>query len=830
MKKLFLLATAICCAQLLSAQIPSPEKFLGYELGSRFTEHYRIVAYFQEVAKQAPSMVRLEKYGETNGKRPLYLATITSEENFKNIESIKANNLALSKGTGNVASAKPIVWLSYNVHGNEPSSSEAAMLTLYQLLTKPDATAYLKNIVVLMDPCLNPDGRDRYANWFNDMMGKKPNADLNAREHNEPWPGGRLNHYNYDLNRDWAWQTQVETQQRMKFYQQWMPQVHVDFHEQQVDAPYYFAPAAEPYHEVITGWQREFQKRIGKNHAKYFDANGWLYFTNEIFDLLYPSYGDTYPMFNGAVGMTYEQGGGPQGGVAAQMMVGDTLTLKDRIAHHTTTGLSTVETASKNASDLLNNYASYFKNAVAGNIGDYKTYVIKNNGSDNMALLKTLLSKNKIEFTTGEGTGSGYNYSTRKEEKFSYNKSDIVVTNAQPQAALVKALLEPQPKISDTITYDITAWALPYAYGLNAFASKQNLKAEEKNYAAVLPQVVAGAYSYVLPWKGMTSAKLVAQLLQENIRVRFAEKAFVSGGKEFAAGSIILLTAENEKRNTGFVALVTKLSAEYQIPVQTVSSGMVEKGLDFGSAAVHFMKPPSVMLVTGEGVNPNAAGEIWNFFDAELEYPVTLVNAGDFSSISLEKYDVIILPTGRYSFLANDDKAENLHRWIQNGGRLIALEGAVRQVSKLKWSGLKLKETDDEKKSDKNDYGALQIYDQRERVAISGGTPGAIYNVEVDNTHPLMYGYEKNYHTLKMSDDVYEFMKDGWNVGVLKKDKLVAGYVGYKLMPKLQDGVVFAVQGEGAGSVTYLTDDVLFRSFWQNGKLILANAVFMVGN
>ena len=535
-------------------------------------------------------------------------------------------------------------------------------------------------------------------------------------------------------------------------------------------------------------------------------------------------------MFNGAVGMTYEQGGGPQGGVAAQMSVGDTLTLKDRIAHHTTTGLSTVETASKNAADLLNNFASYFKNAVAGNVGDYKTYVIKYNGSDNMALLKTLLSKNKIEFTTGEGTGTGYNYSTRKEEKFTYNKNDIVVTNAQPQAALVKALLEPQPKISDTITYDITAWALPYAYGLNAFASKQNLTAGDKVYAPVLPQVAAGAYSYVLPWKGMTSAKLVAKLLQENIRVRFAEKTFVSGGKEFAAGSIILLAAENEKRNKDFVPLLRKLSSDYQMPVQTVSSGLVEKGLDFGSAAVHFMKPPNVLLVTGEEVNPNAAGEVWNFFDAELEYPVTLVNAGDFNYISLQKYDVIILPTGRYSFLANDDKAEDLHKWIQNGGRLIALEGAVRQVSKLKWSGLKLKEVEEEKKPEKNDYSAIQIYDQRERSAVSGGTPGAIYNVEIDNTHPLMYGYEKNYQTLKMSDDVYEFMKNGWNVGVLKKDKLVAGYVGAKLLPKLQDGVVFAVQGEGAGSVVFLTDDVLFRSFWQNGKLMLANAVFMVGN
>ena len=830
MRKIILVAIVCFFAQCVSAQVSSPEKFLGYELGSRYTEHHRVVAYFAEVAKQVPGMVSLEKYGETNGRRPLYLATVTSAENLQKIATIKANNLAIQNGNGNTADALPIVWLSYNVHGNEPSSSEAAMRTLYELVTKPNAAEWLKKTVVLMDPCLNPDGRDRYANWYNDMQGKYPNADENAREHNEPWPGGRLNHYNYDLNRDWAWQTQVETQQRMKLYQQWMPQVHIDFHEQSVNAPYYFAPAAEPYHEVITDWQREFQKRIGKNHAGYFDEKGWLYFTNEIFDLLYPSYGDTYPMFNGAIGMTYEQGGGPAGGILAEMRVGDTLSLKDRIAHHHTTGLSTVETAYKNASELMSQYAKYFKTAVAGDVGVYKSYVIKNNGSDNLGLLKKLLTKNNIRFTTGQGSGSGYNYNTGKEAKFSYDKNDIIVSNAQPQAVLVKALLEPQPKISDTITYDITAWALPYAYGLEAYASKQNMAANGTAATSLLPTLAPNAFGYVLPWKGIPSAKLVTKLLQENVRVRFAEKAFTSNGKDFAAGSVILLAAENEKRNAGFRTMLDKLSREYEVPVQTVSSGMVEKGLDFGSASVHYMKAPRVMMVTGEGVNPNAAGEIWNFFDKELEYPVTLVNASDFDYISLEKYDVIILPTGRYPFLANDEKAEDLHKWIQNGGRLVAFEAAVRQLSKMKWSNLKLKVEADDKKEDTTDYSVLKIYDERERTAISGSTPGAIYKVEVDNTHPLMYGYEKNYYTLKMSDDVYGFMKDGWNVGIIKKDKPVAGYVGYRLAPKLQDGVIFAVQEEGRGVINYITDDIMFRSFWQNGKLMLANAVFMVGN
>ena len=237
-----------------------------------------------------------------------------------------------------------IVWLSYNIHGNEPASTEAAMKVLYALVDPSNAETkqWLQNVVVVIDPCQNPDGRDRYVNWYNNAVGKNFNADPQSREHDEPWPYGRTNHYNFDMNRDWAWQTQKEMQQKLKLYNDWLPQVHVDLHEQEYDAPYYFAPAAQPYHEVITQWQRDFQVQIGKNNAKYFDANGWLYYTKQIYDLFYPSYGDTYPTYSGAIGMTYEQGG-IDAGLGIKTSTGDTLTLTDRIAHHYTASMSTIE-------------------------------------------------------------------------------------------------------------------------------------------------------------------------------------------------------------------------------------------------------------------------------------------------------------------------------------------------------------------------------------------------------------------------------------------------------------------------------------------------------
>ena len=295
MQKLFVILLVGLSLQTLSfaQKIQSPNAFLGYDIGTEFSRHHQVVDYFKAVANALPNQVKLEQYGKTNERRPLYLAYVSSKANIKNLETIRENNLkntSLLEGSP-TATDVAIVWLSYNVHGNEASSTEAAMLTLYKLLT--ERKDLLENTVVIIDPCINPDGRDRYVNWYNETASQPYDIDRQASEHNEPWPGGRPNHYLFDLNRDWAWATQVETQTRLIAYNKWMPHIHVDFHEQGINEPYYFAPAAEPFHEIISDWQRDFQTEIGKNHAKYFDAEGWLFFTRESFDLLYPSYGDT---------------------------------------------------------------------------------------------------------------------------------------------------------------------------------------------------------------------------------------------------------------------------------------------------------------------------------------------------------------------------------------------------------------------------------------------------------------------------------------------------------------------------------------------------------
>jgi hypothetical protein len=828
----------LCLVFAASGQLKSPDEFLGYSIGSRFTPHFRIVNYFEYAAAQSPGRVKIIHYGETNEGRPLMLACISSPENIANLGNIQKNNLRLAHLVNDQIAPNenmpPIVWLSYNVHGNEPASSEASMLTLYALLDPANMKTkeWLKNTVVILDPCINPDGRDRYVNWYNSVVGKYSDPQPFAREHREPWPHGRTNHYNFDLNRDWAWQTQVESQQRIKIYDEWMPQVHVDYHEQGINSPYYFAPAAEPYHEVITQWQRDFQVMIGKNNAKYFDQNSWLYFTKEEFDLFYPSYGDTYPTFNGAIGMTFEQGG-IGAGLGVITRDGDTLTLADRAKHHFTTSLSTIETASMNAGRLMKEFHAFFTNATEKGYGAYKTYVIKNSIADaeRVRSLTELLDKNQVSYVFSPGSFrgmfSGYNYFTGKNEGFSIDQNDLVISALQPRSALLSVLFEPDSRLSDSATYDISAWSLPYAYGVKAFAVKDNIHVSEGNYINPFKDEES-SYGFILPWQGIPSVKTVCTLLKKGFVLRYTTVQVETNGKQFKEGSILILKTANKKFGNDIFTVAKNIADENKVHLYAVPGGMVDRGVDFGSNKTGIMKAPRVALLTGDPVSSSAAGEVWHFMEKEIGYPVSLINATDLNASLLNNFDVLVMPDGNYKFLSAKDKLDEFRNWLNTGGRVVALESAVSQLAGADL-GIKFKKQDDGDKKDTS-YRSLKVFEQRDRDAISSTTPGSIWKVFLDNTNPLAYGYPDYYFTLKQDDVIYDFMKgdDVWNVGVLKKENNVAGFVGSRLKPKLKDGLLFGVQFIGRGAISFLADDVLFRNFWENGKLMFCNAVFMV--
>jgi len=817
---------------LFAQQVPSPAEFLGYTLGTKFTPHYKIVNYFNALAQAVPGMIKVEKYGETNEGRPLIVAYIASPENFQRLDAIRKNNLRIAgiardKMLPVTQGAPAICWLSYNVHGNEPTSSEAAMQTLYALVdpSNTQTKEWLKNTVVIIDPCLNPDGRDRYVNWYNDIIGKNFNADPQSREHNEPWPRGRTNHYNFDLNRDWTWQTQKESQSRIKLYNSWMPQVHIDFHEQGYDDPYFFPPAAEPFHEVITPSQRAFQNIFGQNNAAHFDANNWLYFTRQEFDMFYPSYGDTYPTYNGAIGMTYEQGG-IDAGLGVKTATGDTLTLVQRVLHHYTASLSTIETSSKNANRLVDEFKKYFDDDATGSDFIYKTYVLTSNDANTIQAIATLLSNNGIEYgTTTQTNFHGYNYFSGKDENYVAKKYQLAVSVYQPKSRYAKVLLEPRSLLSDSATYDITAWSIPYAYGVDAFAVKDKLDIAPFN-EPVPVQNVQSNYGLIIPYKSLDAAKLLSYLLINKVQVRYAEKPFTYNNKVYDPGTLIVLKGNNIP---AWNEITNTACRQFSIQADAVNSGFMQKGFDFGSDKTPFIHAPKIAMFTGDGVYSESAGEVWDYFDETLQYPISLINISDWDYLKFTDYDVIILPGGDYPFANDKNAMDKIKSYLRQGGKIISIENAAEQLASGDF-GFSLKETKDGSSTDSTtDYSLLKKYGQRDRDYLKNSIPGAIYKLELDNSHPLAFGYPDFYFTLKQNMDLYNYMKDGWNVGVLKKSNYTSGFVGSTLKPKLIDGTLIGATGFGRGNIIFFADDPLFRLFWQNGKLLFANAVFLVG-
>ena len=473
--------------------------------------------------------------------------------------------------------------------------------------------------------------------------------------------------------------------------------------------------------------------------------------------------------------------------------------------------------------------------------GEFKAWLIKADPyGDRLERMKSLLERNGIGWMpVTSGVFTGIDYETGKQASFQAVAGDIAVNANQPKSDLLRVLFERNSHITDSVTYDITAWSVPFVYGLQAYGlnayvgSSANDAPAASSSPARRDSLHPEEYAYVVRWTGMRSAKFLVELLKKGIRTRFAEQAFQSGGQLYEKGSLIIAPAGNSSLGTGLAAFLAQAAQNTGVTLSPVVSGFVEKGADFGSGRVHLIHRPRVALLTGEGVNSQSAGEVWHFFEQELDYPISLINAEDAGRINWKNYDVMILPNGHYKFLADKNLAEPFRNWVREGGRLIAMENAVAQLSKLEW-GIRQKGADDKKEEEKDkkedEYLVLHRFENREREQVAASVPGSIYKVELDNSHPLAFGYPDHYYTLKQDDNVYEFIKEGgWNVGVIKKEGYVSGFTGSKAKEKLKDGLIFGVEDLGRGEIICLADNPLFRSFWENGKLLFCNAVFLVG-
>jgi len=803
-----------------AAQLLSPQEFLPTGYTEHFTPHHYTVDYVEHVTENSEN-VKMIEYGRTYEKRPLVLCYISSKKNLDKLESIQNNHLhALGiREEGETLAENPvIVWLSFGVHGNEAGASESALQTLYRLST-PDAdiSKLLENTIIIIDPSINPDGYSRYTHWLWNTAGTHTHPEHMDREHNEPWPGGRTNHYLFDLNRDWAWQTQIETQQRLVQFQQWIPHIHVDFHEMGHNSHYYFAPAARPYHKYITDWQAQFQHDVGKNNAKYFDEKGWLFFTRETFDLFYPSYGDSYPIFNGSIGMTYEQAGHSSAGRSIRMENDDALTLADRINHHSTAALSTIEVASKKRKALIENLILFYKQKPKSD-----TYIVKHDPAGMTGDLIQLLDRNGIDYAyaSSAASGNGFSYLAGKSKSYKIEQGDIIIPGGQQRSNLLDVLMEAEPELEDSLTYDITSWALPFAYGLDVYKTSSSVSVSKEVISDRIPDIDLNAAAYYVLTAGLEGRKIFGAMNRLGLKYRVNEKRMKMGETSIDPGTIILTKADNRKLQN-LQELLRTIDQMSGVHVASLASGFSDNGVDLGSGSVVFKKNPKILTVAGPGVNSHSFGQIWHFFEQAIDYPITTVNLTDITDRDLRDFDVLILPDGWYSL--SESQTEHISDWVRAGGKLVAIGGSLRNFADKDDYGL-VRKGDEEDEEGKEEEVHVH-YADRERDNISNSLAGAIFKTESDPTHPYVAGLNADYYTLKTSSAQYKLEGDS-RILHIPDNYISYGFVGSKLRPKLAETLVLGEERKGRGSIVYIVDNPLYRGFWKAGQLLFSNIVF----
>lgn len=832
MKNIFFAITLLFTIA-LQAQLKSPEEFLP-SYGKTVSYYHQVEDYFEYLVENS-NMIRQNKYGQTTQERNLNVYYISATENLRELENIRLTNLnqiGMSDTKPGSVNEKAIVWLSFNVHGNEPGATESAMSVAYELINPENKLTkkWLENTIVILDPCLNPDGYSRYGNWLRDISGKNTHPGVYDREHMEPWPGGRQNHYDYDLNRDWAWQTQIETRQRMALYNEWMPMVHVDVHEMGYNEPYFFPPAAEPMHDFITQAQRDFHNTIGEMTAKRFDTEGWSYYTRERFDLFYPSYGDTYPSFNGAIGMTYEQGG-IGAGRAVTMKNGSLLTLQDRIDHHTAAVLTAVETASWKKDKLVKDFREYFKDSRENPKGKFKTYVVKNSGKTEQ--LTRLLKRNKIQYAYAAESKktSGYHYQSDKDKDFTIEPNDLIIKADQPKAILTQVLFEPSQRLTDSLSYDITAWALPHAYGVDSYALKRELSIATRQEISRKGKFdYEKVYAYYIPWNGRGSVKTLSLLLKSGVKVRSSRKASAFRGIKVSPGDLVILKGDNPQLNDFKYSLETLLDKKPDYEV--IESGFSLSGGDLGGENYPLLEAPKVLLLSGSSISATDFGQAWFYMDEIADYPVSIVDTQNLVRINMSDFNTIILPDGWYDL--SEAYRKKIDDFIDNGGKVIAIAGALNLFEDragynlTKFATNEAKEAESSERTEEELKARFYDYQNAERRAISASVPGAIIENLLDKSHPLSYGLGDTYFSLKTTDSRYQLLKNAWNVAYVPAGYKNFGFIGKSLKKKLENTVTFAVEQKGRGCIIYMVDNPLFRGFWENGNLLFSNALFLV--
>lgn len=858
--------------------VPSPAEVLGHELGERFTDHDGVVRYFQALAAASP-LVELRRYGETAEGRPLLRAVIARADYRARLDEILDRNRELAepdtpeaRAREIVASNPAVVYFSYGVHGNESSSSEAAMWTAWDLAAGRESVAgVLDSVVVVIDPAVNPDGRDRYVDWYRRARAHPANANPEAREHWEPWPGGRTNHYLFDLNRDWAWQTQPETRARLENWDYWSPQVHVDFHEMSWQSSYFFFPAAEPINPLYPEHILEWGNRFGRGNAEAFDAQGWTYYTGESYDYFYPGYGDTWPGLVGAIGMTYEQAGGGRAGLAIERPDGLTLTLRDRAEHHRATGAATLRTTARGKSQLLLDFARFHRNVDRG-LPDI--LLVPGQHPGRVAALIALLQRNGIAI---ERAGEPFEAEAEPHEGYGergeFPAGTYLVRARQPHGRLAITLLQAETVLDATFSYDVSAWSLPYAYGIEAHAAESVPDAGWTTVApdSAAPVAAAGdaplafgggdgtaaaePFGYLVA-PGFGAWPAMVAFLEEDGRAIVLEDTFRLADRAWPRGTIFLPRQGNGELAAGIEASGL---ARWAVPVQT---GFTPEGPDLGTEESYTLELPRIAVLAGEGVSAGSFGTHWFFLERTLGLAFDALPADRIDDIALDDYDVLVLPDLDGGTL-DEERLEHIEAWVRRGGTVVAVAGAAEAVAEP-LAEIEVREEDadgqpageqdvDEERQQQGaaaqgegtqtDRGegdqardtarALRGREARELEEWEQEVPGTILPLRIDPAHPLAFGAAadgtpERMHILHSGELAFEPDEDFETVAYFPDDlEKVSGVISEENLERLSQASWLATRAVDDGRVILFADDPLFRHFWYAGFQPYVNALIV---
>jgi len=833
------------------SSIPSPGEFLGYELGDEFTFHNDIIRYFKEL-EASSDRITLHKYGETYEGRGLYYAVITSEQNQLKINQLRNNNHRLAHpdslndtGADLLISKQPVtVWLSYNVHGNEPSSSEAAMRTAYRLTAGTDGETQQmrENTITVIDPMLNPDGRDRYVFWYKSSRSSVLNKDAQDLEHDEIWPGGRTNHYWFDLNRDWTWLVHPESRGRISAFQQWLPQVHLDLHEQGFNSNYFTMPGTTPRNHELPEDYENWADIFGRGTIKEFDKHNINYATREAFDFFYPGYGSSYPSIMGGIGMLAEQGGHSRGGRAVETEDGYVLTLRQRIFDHYTNSIATVRTSMKNREGLL----TYFRNALSPEQrkGNVEAYILPDNAGDyTYDFINILLQHGvHVEQSTDEfRVRNAFSYWNGQPSSRSFPRGSFIIRTDQPRHILINTLMKRQLAIGDSVMYDMSTWSAPMAYNLDAAWSEEEVDVptlevkEKQSYSSGLQNGNA-EYAYVIDWDQRHAPKALARLWEAGYKVRSAEKTFTYRDKTYSRGSLIVLKGRNFGKKDQIASDMNRIAEEAGVIIEGFDTGRMDKGMDLASRSSEPVERPNVALMVDSPFNSYTAGQLWFLFDQWTEFGISRIRSESLPFLNLNEYDVIIMPGTRGSLASVVDSttAERLKSWVREGGTLIGTENAASYLTKNRsgFTPVELANTGrEEEETGKINPAAYTRYEAREDSSGLKRIPGSAFKGIIDESHPLAFGVPSRIYSLKFSDHSIKPAESLQTVGYYHKDPasvLASGYSSQENMEEVAGNTFAGVYNLGSGKVVFLLDNTQYRMFWVGPSRMMQNAVMLL--